>query len=90
MFKNLNPFRIILAVLILFIPLYPKFPLFGVSGTYVAIRLEDIIIGLFLVYWLFYQLKNHFPILKNKIIAYVILLHDLICYVAFSVGCIAM
>lgn len=68
MFKNLNPFRIILAVLILFIPLYPKFPLFGVSGTYVAIRLEDIIIGLFLVYWLFYQLKNHFPILKNKII----------------------
>lgn len=27
---------------------------------------------------------------KNKIIAYVILLHDLICYVAFSVGCIAM
>ena len=29
-------------------------------------------------------------ILKNKIITYVILLHDLICYVAFSVGCIAM
>ena len=28
--------------------------------------------------------------LKNKIITYVILLHDLICYVAFSVGCIAM
>lgn len=27
---------------------------------------------------------------KNKIITYVILLHDLICYVAFSVGCIAM
>lgn len=28
--------------------------------------------------------------LKKKIITYVILLHDLICYVAFSVGCIAM
>lgn len=27
---------------------------------------------------------------KKKIITYVILLHDLICYVAFSVGCIAM
>lgn len=27
---------------------------------------------------------------KNKIITYVILLHDLTCYVAFSVGCIAM
>lgn len=27
---------------------------------------------------------------KNKIITYVTLLHDLICYVAFSVGCIAM
>lgn len=68
MFKNLNPFRIILAVLILFIPLYPKFPLFGVTGTYVAIRLEDIIIGLFLLFWLFFQVKKHFPIFKNKII----------------------
>lgn len=34
-----------LAFLLFFIPLYPKFPLLGVSGTYVAIRLEDIFVA---------------------------------------------
>jgi hypothetical protein len=36
----------ILLVLTLFIPLYPKFPLLDVSGTFVAIRLEDILIAI--------------------------------------------
>jgi hypothetical protein len=67
MFKNLNPFRIILAILILFIPLYPKFPLTGVTGTYVAIRLDDIIIFLAFLFWFIYQLKNHFSFFKQKI-----------------------
>lgn len=69
MFKNLNPFRIILAVLILFVPLYPKFPLYSVNGTYVAIRLDDIIIALCFLTWFIFQIKNHFPIIKNKITA---------------------
>ena len=68
MFKNLNPFRIILAVLILFIPLYPKFPLLGVSGTYVAIRLDDIVIAACLLFWLINQIKHRFPLFKSKII----------------------
>lgn len=67
MLKNLNPFRIILAVLILFIPLYPKFPLFSVNGTYVAIRLDDIIIALCFLTWLIYQVKNQFSFFKQKI-----------------------
>ena len=67
MFKNLNPFRIILAVLILFIPLYPKFPLFSVNGTYVAIRLDDIVIALCLLTWLIFQIKNHFSFFKIRI-----------------------
>lgn len=67
MFKNLNPFRIILATLVLFIPLYPKFPLTGVEGTYVAIRLDDIVLALCFIFWFIYQLKNHFPVLKEKI-----------------------
>lgn len=67
MFKNLNPFRIILAVLILFIPLYPKFPLLSVSGTYVAIRLDDIVVGLSFLFWFLYQLKKKFPFFKQKI-----------------------
>jgi len=32
--------------LLFFIPVYPKFPLFSVNGTYVAIRLEDIFVAL--------------------------------------------
>ncbi len=33
------------AALLFFIPLYPKFPLFNIPGTYVAIRSEDFIIS---------------------------------------------
>lgn len=67
MFKNLNPLRIILAVLIIFIPLYPKFPLANVSGTYVAIRLDDFIIAFAFLCWFLYQLKNRFPVFRSKI-----------------------
>ncbi|MBI2600230.1 O-antigen ligase family protein [Candidatus Daviesbacteria bacterium] len=34
-----------------FIPLYPKFPLFNVSGTFVAIRVEDLLIALVTAIW---------------------------------------
>lgn len=63
----MNLLRPVLAILILFIPLYPKFPLLSVKGTYVAIRLDDIIVSLSLLVFLIYQLKHHFPILKLKI-----------------------
>lgn len=53
------------AVLFLmaFIPLYPKFPLFNVSGTFVAIRIEDFLIAFILALW---GLKI---ILSRKIVA---------------------
>lgn len=57
----------ILAILILFIPLYPKFPLQTIKGTYVAIRLDDIVVALSLLIWIIYQIKNRLPILKTKI-----------------------
>src|SRR3990167_1642192 len=38
--------------LFIFIPLYPKFPLFNVPGTYVAIRMEDFLIALITIWWL--------------------------------------
>jgi len=63
----MNIFRIILATLILFIPLYPKFPLANFSGIYVALRLDDIIIAIVILIWVFAQIKNKFPILKQKI-----------------------
>lgn len=67
MFKNLNIFRPIIAIIILFIPLYPKFPLTNVDGTYVAIRLDDIVIALTILIWFIYQLIHKFPVFKLKI-----------------------
>ncbi|MDD3003031.1 MAG: O-antigen ligase family protein [Candidatus Shapirobacteria bacterium] len=67
MFKNLNIFRPIIAILILFIPLYPKFPLTSVDGTYVAIRLDDVVIAFTILIWVIYQLTHKFPIFKIKI-----------------------
>ncbi|MBU1000389.1 hypothetical protein KKE78_03280, partial [Patescibacteria group bacterium] len=43
-------FLLVLALFV-FIPLYPKFPLVNVSGTFVAIRLEDLLIGLTVFLW---------------------------------------
>ena len=67
LFKETKILRAILATLILFIPLYPKFPLTSVDNTYVAIRLDDVIIVLTLLVWFIYQVKNKFPVLKLKI-----------------------
>lgn len=39
------------VVLFVFIPLYPKFPILNVPGTYVAIRLEDFLIALLILGW---------------------------------------
>ncbi len=44
--------------LFLFIPLYFKFPLPNVSGTFVAIRLEDLLIAGTLTLWLVYLLLS--------------------------------
>lgn len=66
MFKNINIFRPLLAILILFIPLYPKFPLASVIGTYVAIRLDDIVIMIVVAVWSIYQLTHRFEVFKHK------------------------
>ncbi len=47
-FKNHYFFYLVLALLA-FIPLYPKFPLSEVQGTYVAVRLEDFFIAAVLI-----------------------------------------
>lgn len=57
-------FKYLLAAVLIFVPLYPKFPLFSVPFTYVSIRAEDFLIGLV---WLVFiirlivQRKIHFP-----------------------------
>lgn len=44
--------------LFVFIPLYPKFPLVNVAGTFIAIRLEDLIIGMTIVIWAIYMVLS--------------------------------
>lgn len=50
-----------------FILIYPKFPLLNISGTYVAVRLEDIFIGLLVFVWGLVNLPNLLKILKKPI-----------------------
>lgn len=58
-FKNKeNLFFFSGLVLLIFIPLYPKFPILKVYGTFVAIRLEDFLIGLFLLLWVWLVFKK--------------------------------
>jgi hypothetical protein len=52
--KDFNILRMGVLSIICVIPLLPKFPLFGVPETSVAIRAEDFLIALFGFFWLFY------------------------------------
>lgn len=47
------------AFLFVFIPIYPKFPLFNIQGTFVAVRLEDLIIGLTVFLWSIYMILSN-------------------------------
>lgn len=60
--------RIVLGLftfLIIFVPLYPKFPLLSVPGTYVSIRLEDFLIAFTILLWAIYQLLYNLKIFKT-------------------------
>lgn len=46
------------AALLIFIPLYPKFPLFTLPFTYVAIRVEDLLISITVLISSVYLIKN--------------------------------
>lgn len=53
-----------------FIPLYPKFPLINIMGTFVAIRAEDLLIGLTVAIWAIYLVLSDQlqAFLKDKLI----------------------
>lgn len=59
----------LIAFLFSFIPLYPKFPLENISGTFVAIRLEDLLIASLLIIWMAYMFysKRWKELLKDKL-----------------------
>ncbi len=68
--KNINSIIFFLCLfLFAFIPLYPKFPLVNIKGTFVAVRLEDFVIaltiGIFFIYHLY--TKKVFKLLESKL-----------------------
>lgn len=65
----------LVLILFVFIPLYPKFPLLNVTGTFVAIRAEDLIIGLTISLWgIYLVLSNQLRILlKDKLFQAILL-----------------
>ena len=78
--SRFNPFLLkllfcLVAFLFVFIPLYPKFPLFNVSGTFVAIRIEDLLIALTLTVWIVYLIlsKGVKELLRDKIFQTILL-----------------
>jgi hypothetical protein len=57
----MRKFNLILLVLILvFIPLYPKFPLLGISGSYVSVRLDDFVVAMVFAVFLAQSLRRRF------------------------------
>jgi len=64
---KVNPLSLGIIALLLFIPIYPKFPTFNITGTYVAIRAEDFLVAFVLLLWLIDQIRQRFPTLKDRV-----------------------
>lgn len=43
--------KYLLVLILFFVALYPKFPLLGVSGTFVAVRIEDFVVAAAIIFW---------------------------------------
>ena len=68
MFKNAHTInKYLVALLLIFIPLYPKFPLFAVPGSQVFIRLEDFVILFVFLIWLLVNKSRIADFIKLKI-----------------------
>ena len=63
----LDPISLGVAILLAFIPLYLKFPLVNVKGTYVAIRLEDLLVAVVVFVWFIHQLKTKFSVFNDRL-----------------------
>ncbi len=65
-FKERAP--LIATLILLFaIPIYPKFPFQPVEGTYVAIRIDDFLVGGAILICLISQLIKGLPLLKSRV-----------------------
>lgn len=67
-----------------FITLYPKFPLLNIKGTFVAVRLEDILIAALVVFWAVYLVfSSQIKILIKDRLTQIFLIFFFIGFVSF-------
>lgn len=60
-------FKYSIGLLLIVIPMYPKFPIFNIPGTYVAVRIEDFIISLLVLLLITYFIKEkNVDLFKDK------------------------
>ncbi len=71
-FKSTLP-KYLLAAILVIVPLFPKFPLLSIPGTYVAIRFEDLLLLILGIIVFFRVITNFKTFFKDKItLAFVI------------------
>lgn len=56
--KYLNLLVYLVTLILILVPLYPKFPLLNISGTFVAVRLEDFAIAAVVGIWTITRLRT--------------------------------
>lgn len=61
------------AAMLIAIPLYPKFPLFSIPGSWVSVRLEDFLIAFLVLVWGFNVIRNRFEIFKDDLTKIIII-----------------
>lgn len=71
-------FKYLGAAILILVPLYPKFPLINISGTFVSIRLEDLLILIAAILLCLTYLSKLHNVTKNKIS------HAIILYLAIG------
>ena len=62
--------KYLLALILIFAALYPKFPLLGVSGTFVAVRLEDFVIAAAIAFWGLTAMRQKYLPVHRSILLY--------------------
>ncbi len=65
--------KYLLVLVLLFVALYPKFPLLGVSGTFVAVRLEDFVVAAAIIFWALTALRQKYLPVHRAILLYLII-----------------
>ena len=65
--------KYVLVLVLLFVALYPKFPLLGVSGTFVAVRLEDFVVAAAIIFWALTALRQKYLPVHRAILLYLII-----------------